>query len=134
MKLVQELFNYVIVTCLKTFLSHKKIGLSRELKPFGFFNSMEKHAYLRKHSHTDCLFSGLIYLEVGENVTPLILYDNRYYRHFLNYPLQEINRYNEPLHVIYPKKGMILLWDSYLEHEVYQKTNDNPRKTFVFNI
>jgi hypothetical protein len=132
--LVHEFFNYVLGHSLKSFLDYRKIGIPREPRPFGFFNSMEKYAYLRKHSHLDCSFSGVFYLEVGEDVPPLVLYDSRPVRHFVSYPFQEINSRNEQLHVIYPKKGMILLWDSYLEHEVYQKLNDNPRKTFVFNI
>ena len=95
---------------------------------------MERNAYLRKHSHLDCSFSGIVYLETGEDVPPLVLYDPRPVRLFYNYPVSKMPPKDDPIHVIHPKKGMIVLFDAWLEHEVYQKLNDNPRKTFVFNL
>ena len=132
---VKDAFDFIIKNYLQTFLNHRGIGLPTNLKPFGFFSSMEKYAYLRKHCHLDCLFSGIIYLEVGENVPPLILYDSKPVRNFVNYPVDpNLNVVDFPLKVIPPKEGLFLLWDSYLEHEVPQKMNNNPRKTFVFNL
>lgn len=131
---VQQALEYIIEVCLKPFLEYRNIGIPQNLKPFGFFSSMEKHAYLRKHSHLDCLFSGIIYLEAGENVPPLVVYDPRPVRNFHNYPIIQHPPKDSSIHIEYPKKGKILLWDAYLEHEVYQKLNDNPRKTFVFNL
>lgn len=131
---VQQALEYIVEICLKPFLEHRNILLPQNLRPFGFFSSMEKYAYLRKHSHLDCLFSGLIYLETGNGVPPLVLYDPRPVRLFHNYPITTNTPKDSSFHVIYPEKGKILLWDSFLEHEVYQKLNDNPRKTFVFNL
>ncbi len=131
---VQQALEFIVEICLKPFLEYRNIMPPQNLRPFGFFSSMEKYAYLRKHSHLDCLFSGLIYLESGEDVPPLILYDPRPVRSFHNYPITTSTPKDSSIHIVYPKKGKILLWDSYLEHEVYQKLNDNPRKTFVFNL
>lgn len=131
---VKEAFDIIIESYLKPFLNHRGINLPQPLKPFGFFSSMKKHAYLRKHCHLDSLFAGIIYLEVGKEVPPLILYDPKPMRSFINWPLLPNNTKDTPLLVIPPQQGLVLLWDSYLEHEVPQKLNDEPRKTFVFNL
>ena len=97
--------------------------------PFGFFSDMKKNGYLRRHAHLDCKFSGIIYLEVGDNVPPLVFHDPRPYTKF------ESSKYcTNPVITIPPQQGMMLIWDHWLEHEVYTKTNDNPRKSFTFNI
>jgi len=100
-----------------------------DLSPFGFFSDMHKGAYLRKHAHRDCMFSGIIYLEIGDDVPPLVFHDPRPFTNF------EPTRYQTiPVIPVYPQEGSILIWDHWLEHEVYQKENDNPRKSFTFNI
>lgn len=97
--------------------------------PFGFFSDMKNDGYLRPHAHKDCRFSGIIYLEIGDDVPPLVFHDPRPYNKF------EPSKYiTSPVIPIEPKQGMILIWDHWLEHEVYRKTNDNPRKSFTFNI
>jgi Putative 2OG-Fe(II) oxygenase len=132
--LVQEALEYIKGACLRPFLEYRNIGLPGPLRPYGFFSSMEKHAYLRKHAHLDCFISGIIYLEVGEDVPPIVFYDSRPYSKYINYNGRPYTQKNEILHVVKPEPGMILMWDAWLEHEVYQKTNDNPRKSFVFNL
>ena len=132
--LVQEALEYIKSSCLKPFLDHRGIKLPGPLRPFGFFNTMKKGAYLRKHSHFDCFFSGIIYLDIGEDIPEISFFDPRPVTKFINYPFDTLTKLNSPLYTVKPKKGMILLWDAWLEHEVYQKKNDNSRKTFVFNI
>lgn len=103
--------------------------LEDELMPYGFFSDMKNGAYLRKHAHRDCRFSGIIYLEIGDNVPELVFHDPRPVLHV------EPTRYQTmPVVPVPPQEGMFLLWDHWLEHEVYQKTNNNPRKSFTFNI
>jgi hypothetical protein len=137
--LVTEALQYISDHCLKPFLAHRGIGLPGPIRPFGFFSSMEKGGYLRKHHHLDCYFSGIVYLEVGEDVPELILHHPGNHIKFLHYPSdhQHIDNYlNRTCNVfkIKPETGMILLWDASIEHELNLKTNDNPRKTFVFNL
>lgn len=134
----QEINNHPVVK--KTFevikshvkellISRKQRYFEEDLKPYGFFSDMKKGSYLRKHAHKDCLFSGIIYLEIGDNVPPLVFHDPRPFTVF------ESSKYeNIPVVPVDPQKGMILIWDHWLEHEVYQKENDNPRKSFTFNV
>ena len=127
--IVVETFEYIKDSIMQ-FLSMRQQPYNEEdLNPYGFFSDMKQHAYLRKHAHRDCRFSGIIYLEIGEDVPSLIFHDPRPVLHV------EPSRYQTiPVVPIEPQEGMFLLWDHWLEHEVYQKTNDNPRKSFTFNI
>jgi hypothetical protein len=132
--LVKYALDYIIKQCLIPFLDYKGIDLKSYLHPYGFFSSMHKGAHLRKHCHLDCMFSGIVYLEVGENVPPLRFYDPRPFRDFMHFPVVENNYRNEAIHILEPKIGMIAIWDSWLNHEVHEKLTDDPRKTFVFNL
>jgi len=132
--LVQEAFHWIINYPLARLLGHRNIEFPGKHRPFGFFSSMNKGAYLDKHWHNDCYFSGLLYLDVGDDVPDVIIHDPRPVEKFIYYPKLYNMRTNSGTHNIKPKTGMILLWDSWLEHQVHQKLNDNPRKTFVFNI
>jgi hypothetical protein len=132
--LVQEAFHWIINYPLARLLGHRSIDFPGKHRPFGFFSSMNKGAYLHKHQHLDCYFSGLLYLDVGDDVPDIIIHDPRPVEKFISYPRSVATRTNSGAHVIKPKPGMILLWDAWLEHETPQKLNDNPRKTFVFNI
>jgi len=132
--IVQEAFGFIISHPLSKLLGHRNIGFPGQHRPFGFFSTMNKWAYIDKHHHLDCHFSGLIYLDVGDDVPDLIIHDPRPVEKFLSYPKSEATRTNAGTHIIKPKTGMVLLWDSWLEHQTHQKLNDNPRKTFVFNI
>jgi hypothetical protein len=126
---VIETFNFIIAR-IKSFLAMRKQPFfENELMPYGFFSDMKEGAYLKKHAHRDCRFSGIIYLEVGEDVPPLVLHDPRQVIH-----IEPMRYQSVPVVPIDPKEGMFLLWDHWLEHEVHQKANDNPRKSFTFNI
>jgi hypothetical protein len=87
---------------------------------YGFFSSMNKGAFLRKHKHLHCTYSGLIYLEVGENVPSLIMHNP--------------NPFDYGTIKIEAIKGRVLMWPCWLEHELEMKMNDNPRKVFSFNV
>jgi hypothetical protein len=89
-------------------------------KGYAFFSSMNKHSYLRKHKHLHCTFSGLIYLETGQDVPPLIIHNP--------------NPFDGGTIKIDAIEGRVLLWPCWLEHELDMKLNDNPRKVFTFNV
>lgn len=128
--IVQQTFEIIINYYLKTFLEARGQPFDKEtFNPYGFFSNMKKGAYLRKHSHTDCRFSGIIYLDIGEDVPDLIFHDPRPYVMF------EPTRYSSNTTIpVAPENNLLLIWDHWLEHEIREKTNDNPRKVFTFNV
>jgi hypothetical protein len=128
---VKETIEYICEKYIKKIIIDRGLNYKKEnfQQPFGFFSSMGNGAQLRKHSHQDCQFSGIIYLEVGEDVPELIFYDPRPHPKF-----QTLDFYVRHYEVIKPKNGLIMIWDHWLEHEVDIKKNNEPRKCFSFNI
>jgi hypothetical protein len=125
--LVQQTLSMIIMTYAAQLADASGMNYNEiDFKPYGFFSSMNRNAYLRRHMHHQCTFSGIIYLEVGDDVPPLVLFNPK--------PISVFNSEIQNTHFIEPKAGNIILWNSWMEHEVPQKLNDNPRKAFSFNI
>lgn len=129
--LVIETLEYIHSRYIKKILYDRGVFYDRNKfgDPYGFFSDMKKGAQLRKHSHQDCQFSGIIYLEVGDNVPELIFHDPRPYPKFQTSDFKT----NDAI-PIKPENNLILIWDHWLDHEVREKTSDQPRKAFSFNI
>ena len=126
---VKMVFNYLYEVA-NQFTQQRNQKLNTDsLQPYGFFSDMKRGAYLRKHTHKDCRFSGIIYLEVGDNVPHLLFHDPRPHATFE--PSDYGGNYVQS---IKPENGMLLLWDSWLCHEIMHKDNDEPRKVFSFNL
>jgi len=124
---VQQTLSMIIMTYAVQLAEASEMDYNQiEFKPYGFFSSMNKNAYLRRHMHHRCTFSGIIYLEVGKDVPPLVLFNPK--------PISVFNGEIQNTKFIEPQAGKIVMWNSWIEHEVPQKLNDNPRKTFSFNI
>lgn len=125
---VVEFFIYLLENCAKPLVESKGIMYEQSMfRPYGFFSAMKRHAFLRKHAHQDCIFSGVLYLDAGPNVPALVIHDPRPYTKF------DINQLHSQI-IIPPTQGLLLMWDNWVEHEIFQKTNDEPRKTFSFNL
>jgi hypothetical protein len=125
---VKEFFEFIIESYARPLIESKNVPYERSMfKPYGFFSSMRKHAYLSKHAHQYCTFSGTFYLEIGTDVPPLVIHDPRPHSKF------DYNQHQSQI-TLRPQTGLIVMWDNWLEHEVAQKTNDEPRKVFSFNI
>jgi hypothetical protein len=125
---VKEFFDILIDKYAQPLIEAKGIEFDRSIfKPYGFFSSMKKNAYLSKHAHQYCTFSGTFYLDVGDDVPALVVHDPRPHSKF------DYNQLQSQV-IVRPQNGLIIMWDFYVEHEVFQKTNDQPRKVFSFNI
>lgn len=85
------------------------------------------------HCHPNSLLSGVFYLDVNKSSSPIIFQDPRPFRKFVSLP-----RGNETLAsyekiAIIPENGLLLIWESWLDHEV-PKNNSENRITLVFNL
>ena len=126
---VKMVFEYLYEIA-NNFASQRQQFVDKDsFRPYGFFSNMKKGAHLRKHTHKDCRFSGIIYLEVGDDVPQLLFHDPRPHVQFE--PSDYGGKYIES---IKPENGMILMWDSWLTHELMYKENHQPRKVFSFNL
>ena len=131
-KIVVDALDHIHDFYIRDIMQSRGLEYKRELfgPPFGFFSSMKKGALLRKHSHQDCHFSGIIFLEVGKDVPPLTFHDPRPAPKFQTEGFKTKDTID-----IWPEEGMIMIWDHWLEHEIMREHySDDPRKVFSFNI
>jgi uncharacterized protein (TIGR02466 family) len=107
------------------------------MKHFFNINKMIKNSAHTVHTHSDCRLSGLMYLKVSEFSSPIVFRDPRQYRHFIDYKTSSNTSAIQtflPHITIPPKVGDVLIWPSWLEHEVTYNVNDDERITLVFNL
>lgn len=98
-----------------------------------FFSEMEKGSHHMPHIHDNSLLSGVIYLEVPKDSSPIIFYDPRTVKYFNNLIEVPNNPLNQTKMYFIPKTNDILIWESWIRHEV-PPNNSEGRKTLVFNI
>ena len=96
-----------------------------------WFSEMTNGNTHKKHCHTNSVFSGIFYLAVPENSSPIIFYDPRQHYNYVNIEtIVDTSQYT-----IEPKEGLIMVWPSWFEHEVPVNENlTEPRITAVFDV
>lgn len=108
---------------------------------FKFLNSWAtRHApgdYAPKHIHTNCLFSGIVYLYVEEKSGDIIFTNGKrspLYPEELQLTSYSYNIHNARSWSIRPEIGDILIFPSTLHHEVVVNNSKNDRFVLAFNI
>ena len=128
---------------LKTFIKntvqqvHNSVGLSGELKfTNSWFNINRKYGYHETHNHCPDIWSGVYYLQAQEadatiSFTNRILIDSGW-----PYSAQKIvhtdfvsSKMTCPV-----KTGLLVVFPSYLDHNVDQQLSDNERISIAFNM
>ena len=108
--------------------------------PFSFFAKLSAGSKHELHSHPGSVISGVFYIRAAESSPPIVFKDPRPYYKFMYYDTifndgRDPKSYSLfPEYVVKPKTGMLLLFPSWLEHEVLQSTSDEERITMVFNL
>lgn len=98
-----------------------------------FVSHMKENDSHELHHHPQSSFSGVCYLEVEPNSSPITFHDPRPMKHF-NFLTKSIGSiYNETEKTYYPAPGDILIWESWIYHSVPKNSSPN-RKTLVFNV
>jgi uncharacterized protein (TIGR02466 family) len=85
------------------------------------------------HGHPNSLLSGVFYLRVPEGSAPILFDDPRPFRKFLSLPKLTNSTNWERIHFV-PEDGLLLIWESWLEHEVPRNFSKEGRITMVFNL
>ena len=105
-----------------------------------FFSEMFNGDFHQRHTHPNCVLSGILYLQVPDNSAKLLVFDPRPHRKFTELPKPNmmINVSNPEAswdRVFFtPEVGRFLMWESWLEHEVLINRSVEGRITAVFNI
>jgi uncharacterized protein (TIGR02466 family) len=108
-----------------------------DMHHFFNINKMMQNSSHTVHTHQGAILSGLIYLKVSEFSSPILFRDPRQYRQFIDYKTSNNTSAIQtflPHITIPPKVGDVLIWPSWLEHEVPYNPNDDERITLVFNL
>jgi len=93
-----------------------------------WLSRMHTNGYHVRHLHHDSHFSGTIYVNSTADSSPIIFYDPRNYKQFFNVlDDHDIMSYD-------PTPGKLMLWDSFLEHEVQTNTSEFTRDAISFNV
>lgn len=108
---------------------------NEEFTTFFFINEMLDEQDHPIHAHPNHILSGVLYLQTPEGSAPIVFYDPKPRRKFISREIDFYTDSNRDSLTFEPKKGLLLMWESWLEHSVVRNTNkENGRISLVFNI
>lgn len=93
-----------------------------------WLSRMFKNGHHIKHIHHGSHFSGTFYVNGDADSSPLLFYDPRLYKQFFN----ELNDHDVMSYDATP--GKLMMWDSFLEHEVQNNNSETIRDAISFNV
>lgn len=85
-----------------------------------------------KHFHTCSVFSGLFYVTEHDSSETVFYGEDPVHKHFSPYYGETVKQ-NNVTYISKPKPGKLLVWPSYLEHQVNMHREKTIRYTVAFN-
>ena len=127
------------------FLKHEHVDVdyfkeSINTNRFLFINKTLHGGSHPVHAHPKSLFSGVFYLKTSKDCSPLIFQDPRDYYKYNYYPLKKdatnttISSSFSTEMVVPAVEGDIMMWPSWLEHQVLISKSNSERVALAFNI
>lgn len=99
-----------------------------------WINLLEPGGVHTGHIHPHCVLSGAYYVDVPANASAIKLEDPRHASMMAAPPRREDAPESERTFVyIAPKAGEVLMWESFIRHEVPMNTAKKPRVSVSFN-
>lgn len=90
------------------------------------------------HYHSNCLISGVVYLEVDEHTGAICFHKDKFYNNLWGETLcidfDKITDYNTKAIGISPKQYEILMFPSFLSHSVLNNESTIDRYSLAFNV
>jgi len=118
-----------VASALKLDLVRHRLCLS---SMWGMWYPKFGHAFLHRHPHS--LFSGVYYLTCEGGSGTLRFHDPRADVRMLRPPVLEEVSYTLHIKEYVPKAGRLLLFPSWLPHDVTPNLSDEPRVAISFNV
>lgn len=106
-------------------------------RPFLFANSFKQGSNHPKHLHSQCTISGIYYIKTPPGSSNIIFYPNQPFKDFFDYMfmIKDPNNWYSLAKTEYkPYPGLLLMWPSWLYHEVPPNHSTDPRTSLVFNL
>ena len=101
-------------------------------------NKTSKSEYIDKHSHPNSIISGVYYVDTTRKCAPIIfskphMYPNITFQNIqLAYSGENKNQYNTDYYGVNPIPGDLLMFPSWLEHEVLEQGSEHDRISLAF--
>jgi len=105
-----------------------------------WINRLEYGEKIDVHDHSNSVISGVYYIEVGNDSSPITFLKNKH--HLTTFPRSANpttngkfwNQFNCDQMTIQPNNGDVLIFPSHLEHKVAYSTDKNYRYGLAFNL
>jgi len=91
-----------------------------------WININDYKSYNMRHIHPGCMWSAILYIQTPENCGDIIFYNPAF--NLMSYDWREVkyyNHFNSPLWKINAESGDLLIFPSWIEHEVNPNLNEN---------
>lgn len=125
----QALVNGAIAECAKA-LGYEHVPI----RPANCWaNVNPRYASNKIHDHSNCLFSGVYYLQTPENCGNLMFYDPREARTFYKPHVPNFTAYTADAVAHQATAGLLLIFPSWLKHGVEPNLSDTNRISLSFN-
>ena len=130
---IQETVNYFVHNVLDV-VDTIKFNVSAS-----WINKHQGTEFIEKHKHPNAMLSGVYYVDVTENTSPIYFDRNYMYSNLWSETVkvpfkgQNNNQYNTDTFAIKPKKGDLLMFPSHVEHTVPTSESDDTRYSLAFN-
>ena len=117
---------------------HKQMGLklsTPSVVTSHWYNINTPGSYNVKHIHPHSVFSGVFYLQVpkGDSGNIAFYRDNMFKSYLPHYIVDDWNAMTSDQIIYEPKKLMLLIFPSYIEHDVLENLTAEDRISFSFN-
>lgn len=99
-----------------------------------FVSEMVEGDYHKAHAHPGSILSGILYLDIPPGSSNIVFTDPRTHHNHMYLPVKTPNQYNSPNFKFDPVPGLMLIWQSWLVHEVPKNNSKDGRITIVFNL
>jgi uncharacterized protein (TIGR02466 family) len=99
-----------------------------------WINEMVSGGVHKKHSHYGNHLSGCYYIEMPKNSAGITLYSFLERFDKMDIEIENHNHFNSSAFTCPVKEGDLLMWESYLKHEVIASEFEGKRRSIAFDI
>ena len=132
------------LTSLRTFIDRQVMNYKKNLLRIkdeneiyitqSWVNSSSQDQFHPKHKHPNSVLSGVMFFdENSDGKLPAIRFHRSHEMFPLGFSFDELNEFNACSREFDPEQGMLILFPSFLEHDVDKNTSDRNRTSISFN-
>ena len=97
-------------------------------------NKHKENNHIPEHSHTNCLISGILYLQTDDNTGDLLIKNLNSFSNLIVPEFEKTTIFNISYFRIKPKNNMIVFFPSHLTHMVEENKSNIDRYSLAFDF